>query len=164
MIPPLSTTPSAPTITRSTFSKTYLLKKKDREIKTLWRNSRCQRMTQVFLLNLNIYPTAASRTTVTGTLSFLRASAICRLNTQSTNKKKDEVNECASPRSRTRTLHGQRSLTRLSQAAIQSHRQRSVSSQLQPFPAPSGRLWSTSESGFSVGETFGNTRESHRIA
>lgn len=45
-------------------------------------------MTQVFLLNLNIYPTAASRTTVTGTLSFLRASAICRLNTQSTNKKR----------------------------------------------------------------------------
>lgn len=45
-------------------------------------------MTQVFLLNLNIYPTAASRTTVTGTLSFLRASAICRLNTESMNKKR----------------------------------------------------------------------------
>lgn len=26
------------------------------------------------------HPTAASRTTVTGTFSFLRASAICRLN------------------------------------------------------------------------------------
>uniref|UniRef100_A0A0E9XMW2 Uncharacterized protein n=1 Tax=Anguilla anguilla TaxID=7936 RepID=A0A0E9XMW2_ANGAN len=44
MTPPLSTTPSAPTITRSTFSM--------------------------------MYPTAASKTTVTGTLRFLNASAI----------------------------------------------------------------------------------------
>lgn len=41
------------------------------------------------------------------------------------------------------------SLTQLSQAATRSHKQRSVSSLPQPFPAPWGRLWSTSESGFS---------------
>lgn len=47
------------------------------------------------------------------------------------------------------SVHWQYSLTQLSQAVTQSRRQRSVSSRLQPFPAPWGQLWSTSESGFS---------------
>lgn len=41
--------------------------------------------------NKYIYPTAASRTTVTGTFSFLRASAICRLNKE---KNTDSVSVC----------------------------------------------------------------------
>lgn len=77
MIPPLSTTPSAPTITRSTFSRTYL--RQNEQMSSHWR-----RVTH-FSTQINkyiFYPTAASRTTVTGTLSFLRASAICRLNAE----------------------------------------------------------------------------------
>lgn len=36
MIPPLSTTPSAPTMTRSTFSNTYLWKRKKDVRKNIW--------------------------------------------------------------------------------------------------------------------------------
>lgn len=60
----------------------------------------------------------------------------------------------ASGRMQGRTLR-QRSLTQRSQAATRSHKQRSVSSLPQPFPAPWGRLWSTSELGFSEKNTGG---------
>lgn len=92
------------------------------------------------------YPTAASRTTVTGTFSFFKASAICRL---STRRKYGLIQRACVLGGCEDAFNRQRPLTRLSQAATQSHKRRSVSSLPLPFPAPWGRLWSTSESGFS---------------
>lgn len=88
MIPPLSTTPSAPTMTRSTFSNTYLWKKEilNKEVQVVKCGPFCC-FIEIFL-NKCAYPTAASRTTVTGTFSFFKASAICRLKTWEKKKKK----------------------------------------------------------------------------
>lgn len=163
MIPPLSTTPSAPTMTRSTFSNTYLWKRKknyvgkkrnpNKEVQVVKCGPFCCFIAICF--NKCAYPTAASRTTVTGTFSFFKASAICRLKTCGRGKKKEGLIQRAScvPGGCEDTVYRQRWLTRLSQAATRSHKRRSVSSLPPPFPAPWGRLWSTSESGFSEGST-----------
>lgn len=99
MIPPLSTTPSAPTMTRSTFSNTYLWKRKknyvgkkrnpNKEVQVVKCGHFCCFIAMCF--NKCAYPTAASRTTVTGTFSFFKASAICRLKTCEGGKKKKKV-------------------------------------------------------------------------
>lgn len=87
MIPPLSTTPSAPTMTRSTFSKTYLQQMRvDGQVLLL--SSCCDFYRRRRRRIHSAHPTAASRTTVTGTFSFFRASAICRLEKQKRNKMK----------------------------------------------------------------------------
>lgn len=79
------------------------------------------------------YPTAASRTTVTGTFSFFKASAICRLGTRG---KYGLIQRACVRGGCVDAFYWQQSLTRLSQAVTQSRKRRSVSSLPPPFPAP----------------------------
>lgn len=155
MIPPLSTTPSAPTITRSTFSNTYLWK----QIKTnkwvyngqMWHLVLSPLIVTIFTPQLHPGLQLLGHWVFPGLLPSVAWT-------------QKGFNTCLPTELNKDSVHWQYSLTRLSQAVTQSRRQRSASSRLRPFPAPWGQLWSTSESGFSGRGTQGRVGELPRCA